>query len=202
MWLPFLLKQLNSTDMQTRGLQIPVDSIYAVNKSSLKDGVVLFGGGCTGEIISDKGLLLTNHHCGYGQIQSHSTVKKDYLTDGYWAKTYNDELPCKGLTASFIIRIDDVTNDIIPALNSKMTEAEREATISTIAYSLEKKAVEGTHYEARVRPFFTGNKYFMIVSETYKDVRLVGTPPSAIGKFGADADNWMWPRHTGDFALF
>lgn len=202
MWLPFLLKQLNATDMQTRGLQIPVDSIYAVNKSSLKDAVVLFGGGCTGEIISDKGLLLTNHHCGYGQIQSHSTVEKDYLTDGYWAKTYNDELACKGLTASFIVRIDDVTNDIIPALNSKMTEAEREATISTIASALEKKATEGTHYEARVRPFFTGNKYFMIVSETFKDVRLVGTPPSAIGKFGADADNWMWPRHTGDFALF
>lgn len=202
MWLPFLLQQINASDMQTRGLKIPVDSIYAINKSSLKDAVVLFGGGCTGEIISDKGLLLTNHHCGYGQIQSHSTVEHDYLTEGYWAKTYTDELVCKGLTASFIIRIDDVTNDIIPALSSKMTEQEREATIAVIAAALEKKATEGTHYEARVRPFFTGNKYFMIVSETFKDVRLVGTPPSAIGKFGADADNWMWPRHTGDFSLF
>ncbi len=202
MWLPFLLGQLNGDAMATRGLKIPIDSIYAVNKTSLKDGVVLFGGGCTGEIISDKGLLLTNHHCGYSQIQSHSSIGHDYLTDGFWAANMSEELPCPGLTTAFIIRIDDVSENIIPFLSDTMSDITRAATVKKLSEILVKKAVEGSHYTAEIKPFYYGNKYFMIVSETFKDVRMVGAPPSSVGKFGADADNWMWPRHTGDFSLF
>lgn len=202
MWLPFLLQQLNADAMVTKGLKIPIDSIYSVNKTSLKDAVVLFGGGCTGEVISDKGLILTNHHCGYSQIQSHSSIEHDYLTDGFWAKNMGEELTCPGLTVSFIIRMDDVTDQILPSLNENMSDADRSAKVKELAAVITKKATEGTHYTAEVKPFFYGNKYFMIVSETYRDVRMVGAPPSAVGKFGADADNWMWPRHTGDFSVF
>ncbi len=202
MWLPMLLQSMNADAMITKGLKIPIDSIYAVNKTSLKDAVVLFGGGCTGEMISDKGLLLTNHHCGYSQIQSHSSIEHDYLTDGFWAMKQEDELPCPGLTVSFIIRMDDVTEKILPQISVDMTEAQRNAKIKELSETICKTAVEGTHYTAEVKPFFYGNKFFVIVSETFKDVRMVGAPPSGIGKFGADADNWMWPRHTGDFSLF
>ncbi|MFI5219648.1 MAG: S46 family peptidase [Bacteroidia bacterium] len=202
MWLPFLLKQLNEDAMIKKGLKIPVEKIYSVNQSSLKDAVVLFGGGCTGEIISDKGLLLTNHHCGFSTVQSLSTVDKDYITNGYWAMQSGDELPCPGLTVTFIIRIDDVSDEINKQLNASMKESEREAKIKEVSAPLEKKAIEGTHYEAKVRPFFSGNNFYLFVTETFKDIRLVGIPPNAIGNFGGDTDNWMWPRHTGDFSLF
>ncbi len=201
MWLPMLLQTVNGDALYTKGLKIPIDSIYSVNKTSLKDAIVLFGGGCTGEIISNKGLLLTNHHCGYSQIQSHSTIEHDYLTNGFWAKNMSEELPCPGLTATFIIRIDDVTDDIIKQVNG-LKEDDRNKKVKEISEQLIKKAIEGTHYSADIKPFYYGNKYFMIVTETFKDVRMVGAPPSSIGKFGADADNWMWPRHTGDFSIF
>jgi hypothetical protein len=202
MWLPMLLQTINADAMYSKGLKIPVDSIYNINKTSLKDAVVLFGGGCTGEIISNSGLLLTNHHCGYSQIQQHSTVEHDYLTNGFWAMNRSEELPCPGLTATFIIRMEDVSEAIITKLEGITDETKRNAKIKEISAELTKKAIEGTHFNAEVRPFYYGNKFFMIVTETFKDVRMVGAPPSGIGKFGADADNWMWPRHTGDFALF
>ncbi|MBL7923670.1 MAG: S46 family peptidase [Bacteroidia bacterium] len=201
MWLPQLLQQLNAAEMRLKGLQIPAEEIYSVNKNSLKDAVVLFGGGCTGEIISSKGLLLTNHHCGYGQIQEHSSLEHNYLRDGFWAMSMKEELPCPGLTATFIIRIDDVTASFSKALE-ELTEAQRADKIKEISAQLEKKAAEGTHYEARVRQFYSGNEFYLILTETFKDVRLVGAPPSSIGKFGGDTDNWMWPRHTGDFSMF
>lgn len=201
MWLPQLLQQMNAAEMRLKGLQIPIEEIYSANKNSLKDAVVLFGGGCTGEIISAQGLMLTNHHCGFGQIQEHSTLEHNYLRDGFWAMTMKEELPCPGLTATFIIRMEDVTASFSKALEN-LTEEQRNAKIKEISASLEKKAGEGTHYEARVRQFYSGNEFILIVSETFNDVRLVGAPPSSIGKFGGDTDNWMWPRHTGDFSLF
>lgn len=201
MWFPQLLQQLNAAEMRIKGLQIPVDEIYSVNKNSLKDAVVLFGGGCTGEMISSQGLLLTNHHCGFGQIQEHSTLEHNYLRDGFWANEMKDELPCPGLTATFIIRIEDVTSSFTAALEG-LDEKQRNEKIKEISTALEKKAIEGTHYEARVRQFYSGNEFYIIVTETFNDVRLVGAPPSSIGKFGGDTDNWMWPRHTGDFSMF
>jgi hypothetical protein len=201
MWLPQLLQQLNAAEMRLKGLQIPAEEIYSANKTSLKDAVVLFGGGCTGEIISSEGLLLTNHHCGFGQIQEHSTLEHNYLRDGFWAMTAGEELPCPGLTATFIIRIDDVTSSFTNVLNG-LNEQQRAEKIKELSAQLEKKATEGTHYEARVRQFYSGNEFYLILTETFKDVRLVGAPPSSIGKFGGDTDNWMWPRHTGDFSLF
>lgn len=202
MWFPQLLQQLNIADMQLRGLKITASDIYSVNKSSLKDAIVLFGGGCTGEIISKQGLLLTNHHCGFGEIQSHSTLEHNYLKDGFWAQSIKDELPCPGLSVSFIISINDVTAQFNEVLKDGMTEQARNEKIKELAAQIEKKAVEGTQYEAKVRQFFSGNEFYLIITETFKDVRMVGAPPSSIGKFGGDTDNWMWPRHTGDFSLF
>jgi hypothetical protein len=202
MWLPLFLKQLNEEAMIKRGLKIPIDEVYSINHSSLKDAVVLFGGGCTGEIISDKGLLLTNHHCGYSSIQAQSSVEHDYLTTGYWAMTPEQELSCPNLTVTFIISMEDVSDIVNKELNTSMTEPERDAKIKMISAELEKKAVEGTHYEAKVRSFFNGNQFFLFVTETFKDIRLVGAPPSSIGNFGGDTDNWIYPRHTGDFSIF
>jgi hypothetical protein len=202
MWMPLFLKQLNESTMKERGMKISAEDIYSVNKSSLKDAVVLFGGGCTGEIISDKGLLLTNHHCGLSQIQSHSSENNDYLKNGFWAFSMEQELACPGLTATFIIRIEDVTAKINSELNAGMSEQDRDKKIKELSKNLEKAATEGTHYTASVKPFYNGNQFFMMVMEVFKDVRMVGAPPSSIGKFGGDTDNWMWPRHTGDFSLF
>jgi hypothetical protein len=202
MWLPQLLKQLNETDMQNKGLRLTADDIYSINNTSLKDGVLLFGGGCTGEVISSNGLLLTNHHCGYSSIQSHSTVGHDYLTTGYWAQNRSEELACPGLTVTFIIRIENVTEQVTSQLEPGMSEAERDARIRSVTMLLEKKATEGTHYSALTKPFFYGNEFYMFVTETFRDIRLVGAPPSSIGKFGAETDNWVWPRQTGDFSLF
>ncbi|MFT6165889.1 MAG: hypothetical protein ACJASF_000573 [Vicingaceae bacterium] len=202
MWLPMLLKSLNEGDMQSMGLKLSAEDIYSVNQSSLKDAIISFGGFCTGEIISDQGLILTNHHCGYGQIQSHSSVENDYLTNGYWAMNHSQELMNPGLTATFIIRMEDVTSDILDSIPSDLSEKDRQVEIAKRIKMKVAATTKDSHYEAYIRPFFYGNEYYMFVTETYKDIRLVGAPPSAIGKFGGDTDNWMWPRHTGDFSLF
>ncbi|MEQ8624085.1 MAG: S46 family peptidase [Vicingaceae bacterium] len=202
MWLPLLLKSLNEADMQRMGLKLSAEDIYSVNQSSLKDAVVSFGGFCTGEIISDQGLILTNHHCGYGKIQSHSSVENDYLTNGFWAMNHSEELKNPGLTATFIVRMEDVTNAVLEGISSDLTNKERDDILSKRIDSITEIATTDTHYEAYIRPFFYGNEYYMFVTETFKDVRMVGAPPSSIGKFGGDTDNWMWPRHTGDFSLF
>lgn len=202
MWLLPLLKQLNMDRMTEMGLNLSAEDIYDINNSSLKDAVVIFGGGCTGEIVSDQGLLLTNHHCGYGQIQSHSTVENNYLEQGFWAMSKEEELPNPDLTVTFLVRMEDVTQRINGELHDEMDENQREKVISEVSAKIEEEATNGTHYDASVRSFFGGNQFYLLVYENYKDVRLVGTPPSSIGKFGADTDNWMWPRHTGDFAVF
>jgi hypothetical protein len=202
MWLPYLLKQLNEGEMQSMGMKLSAEDIYSVNQSSLKDAVLIFGGGCTGELISNQGLLLTNHHCGYGEIQSHSSVEHDYLTDGFWAMSKEEELPNLGLTVTFIISMEDVTAQLQDSLSKDMGEDERNAAIRRISKRITTKAEEGTHYEAEIRPFYHGNQFVLIITETYKDVRLVGAPPSSVGKFGFDTDNWVWPRHTGDFSMF
>lgn len=202
MWIPMLVERLNYADMQQLGLKLTPEEIYSINQSCLKDAIVIFGRGCTGEIISGQGLLITNHHCGYGQIQAQSSVEHDYLTDGFWAMSLEEELPNPGLTVQFLIRIEDVGEAVRSQLTADMTEEQRNAKITAISDDLIKKATEGTIYNASVRSFFGGNEFYLFVYETYKDVRLVGAPPSAIGKFGGDTDNWMWPRHTGDFSMF
>ncbi|HEX8516543.1 MAG TPA: S46 family peptidase [Bacteroidia bacterium] len=202
MWLPFLLKSLNEADMQNKGLKLSAEDIYSINKSSLKDAVVHFGGGCTGEIISEKGLLLTNHHCGYGQIQAHSTVTNDLLTNGFWAMSASQELSNPGLTATLIVRMEDVTTRVLANITDNMNDAEREKKISEAITAITKEVTSSSRYGAFIRPFYYGNEYYMFVTETFRDVRLVGAPPSSIGKFGGDTDNWMWPRHTGDFSVF
>ena len=202
MWLPLLIERLNYVDMQKMGLNLTAEEIYSVNNSSLKDAIIIFGRGCTGEVVSDQGLILTNHHCGYGNIQSHSTIEHDYLTDGFWAASFEEELPNKGLTAKFLIRIEDVTDQIVPNLSDTLTEGERKDKIRSLYKEITKKATEDTHYDASVRSFYAGNEFYLFVYETFKDIRLVGAPPSSIGKYGADTDNWMWPRHTGDFSMF
>jgi hypothetical protein len=202
MWIPLLVERLNYVDMQEMGLNLTPEEIYSINNSSLKDAIVIFGGGCTGEIISADGLLLTNHHCGYGVIQSHSTVEHDYLSDGFWAMSKEEELKNPRLSVRFLVRIEDVTDRVLAGLNDSMTEEERSEAVNTIADEIEAEATAETHYDASVRSFFRGNEYYLFVYEIFRDVRLVGAPPSSIGKYGADTDNWMWPRHTGDFSLF
>ncbi|MGQ9846767.1 MAG: S46 family peptidase [Bacteroidales bacterium] len=201
MWLLTMLQKKYS-DLQKAGLKLSIDDIYNVNRSSLKDAIVQFGNGCTGEVISKNGLILTNHHCGYGQIQYHSTIEHDYLTDGFWAKTYEEELPNPGLSVSFLIRIEDVTAQVLNDIPSNISESERNAKIQEASKSIINNATKNNNYRAVVRDFFGGNQYLLLVYEVFNDVRLVGAPPSSIGKFGGDTDNWMWPRHTGDFSLF
>ncbi len=202
MWLPMLIKKMNYTDMQKLGLKLSAEEIYDVNHSSLKDAIVNFGNFCTGEVISSEGLLLTNHHCGYEAIQSQSSVKDNYLEQGFWAYKKQDEKPTPGLIVTFLVRMEDVTTAVMQEINATTTQEDREKKIEKIIKDLEKKAIEGTHYTAEIKKFFEGNEYYLFVYETYKDIRWVGAPPSAIGKFGGDTDNWMWPRHTGDFSLF
>jgi len=202
MWIPSLLAKFNIDDMHEKGFRLSAEDIYSINHSSLKDAVVIFGGGCTGELISDKGLLITNHHCGYGAIQRHSTMEHNYLEDGFWAGSMEEELKNPGLTATFLVRIEDVTEKVLANIDEDMTEAERQTAVDEVISKIEKEAVEGTHYDAVTKPFYYGNEYYMFIYETYQDVRLVGAPPSSIGKYGRDRDNWMWPRHTGDFSLF
>jgi len=201
MWIPLLLKK-NIERMQQLGWKLSAEDIYSVNKNSLKDAIVRFGRGCTGEVVSPNGLLLTNHHCGYGSIQRHSSLEHDYLTDGFWARSIDEELPNPGLTVTFLVRMEDVTGRALEGVANDVTEEERDARIAKNIQSITKEATKGTHYEAKVLPYFNGNQYFLYVTEVFKDVRLVGAPPSGIGKFGGDTDNWMWPRHTGDFSVF
>lgn len=202
MWLPQFLEAVNEKRMKALGMKISAKDIYDVNKGSLKDAVLIFGGGCTGEVISDKGLVLTNHHCGYGNIQRHSTVDKNYLRDGFWARNYAEELPNAGLTVTFIVRIDDVSKQVLQGVAATMKESERQSVVDKNIAALRKTTKKEEYQEILVRPFYEGNQYFLFVIERFRDVRLVGAPPSAIGNFGQDTDNWMWPRHTGDFSLF
>ena len=202
MWLPLLIERLNYTDMKKMGLHLTADEIYSVNHSSLKDAIIIFGGGCTGEVISPDGLILTNHHCGYEAIRSHSSIEHDYLTNGFWAMNRNEELPNEDLTVKFVVRIEDVTKKVLAEVNNTMTEKERQTKIDEIIKTIEADASEKETYETIVESFFEGNEYYLFVYEVFNDVRLVGAPPSSIGKFGGDTDNWMWPRHTGDFSMF
>jgi len=203
MWLLNLLHKSSTDKMASMGMELTAEQIYSINNSSLKDAVgALDYGSCTSELVSSEGLLLTNHHCGYGEIQSHSSVDHDYLKYGFWAMTRAEELPNPGKTVSFVVRIEDVTDKISPNIKAGVTGMALDQTVQNLSIGIVKEATEGTKYEAFVRPFFNGNKFYLVVLETYKDVRLVGAPPESIGKFGADTDNWMWPRHTGDFSIF
>ncbi len=201
MWLPMLLEGMTITDMQARGFKLSAEDIYSVNQTSMKDGVCQFGGGCTAEVISTKGLLLTNHHCGFSYIQMHSTVQHDYLTNGFWAMNQSEELACPGLTAMFIISMQDVTNQALSEVKEGMSEVERTAAIQKRMTEIEKTNTKGSAV-AMVRSFYYGNAFYMFMTETYTDVRMVGAPPMALGNFGADTDNWVWPRHTADFSIF
>jgi len=202
MWIPVLIEKYNIRIMQENGFKLTAEDIYSINNASMKDAVVLFGGGCTGEFISDKGLIITNHHCGYGSIQNHSTLEHDYLADGFWAASNAEELSNPGLTVTILKYMEEVTAKVLEGVTDGMDAVKREAVINANITSINTEAVKGTHYQAMVRPFFLGNQYFLIVNEVFRDVRLVGAPPSGIGKFGGDTDNWVWPRHTGDFSLF
>lgn len=203
MWLLPYLQKLNIKEMKAKGLKLSADQIYNVNGNSLKDAIVIFGGGCTGEIVSANGLVFTNHHCGYGSIQRLSSVEHDYLENGFWAMNYSEELPCPGMSVTFIRSIEDVSDQILPKLNDSMSEEQRQQCVDSLSKAITKAALpENSTKEAFIESFFGGNQYLMFIVERYKDIRLVGTPPSSIGKFGGDTDNWMWPRHTGDFSIF
>lgn len=201
MWIPTLLNKYPIEEMQQMGFRLTADDIYSINHNSMKDAVVLFGSGCTGEMVSGEGLLFTNHHCGYGAIQSHSSLEHDYLTDGFWAMSREEELPNPGLSVRFLVRLNDVTNAVLEGTGN-LRGKELEDKIGVNAAGLKAAAEENGKYEAVVKPLFHGNQYFIYIYQVFKDVRLVGAPPSAIGKFGGDTDNWMWPRHTGDFSVF
>ena len=202
MWLPALISQ-RIGDMQAKGFKLSAEDVYSVNQASLKDAVVLFGRGCTGELVSGEGLLFTNHHCGYSYIQKHSSVEHDYLKDGFWAMTRADELPNPGLTVRFLERMEDVTAAVLKGYKTKMTEEQRQALVKKNSGKLIAQAEkEGNGIKASVEALFYGNQYFLFVFREYTDIRLVGAPPSSIGKFGGETDNWMWPRHTGDFSIF
>lgn len=202
MWIPSLLEGMNETEMKNLGMKMSASDIYDVNNSSLKDAVPQFNGGCTAEVISSKGLLLTNHHCGFGEIQSHSTVENDYLTDGFWAMKMEDELPNKDLEVTFIVKIEDVTTQVLNGVGALTSEAEKQKKIQENISNLNKSYAKESYQEIKIRTFYEGNQYMLFVTESYTDIRLVGAPPSSIGKFGSDTDNWVWPRHTGDFSLF
>ncbi|MDD4107491.1 MAG: S46 family peptidase [Prolixibacteraceae bacterium] len=201
MWMPLLLEKYNLSEMQELGFRLTPQDIYDINSASMKDAVVIFGGGCTGEMISGDGLLLTNHHCGYRNIQYHSEVGRDYLTDGFWAMSREEELPNPGLTVSFLEYMKDVTDEVLQG-TAELKESEREVRIKVNSDRIIKEASDGGTYSAVIKSLYYGNQYYLYVNKVYRDVRLVGAPPSAIGKFGGDTDNWMWPRHTGDFSLF
>lgn len=202
MWLLPLIEKLNMGKMTELGLKLSAEDIYSLNKASVKDAIVIFGGGCTGEIVSSQGLILTNHHCGYGSIQAHSSVEHDYLHEGFWAMSKEEELPNPNLSVTFLIRIEDVTAQMLAGVKDGMSETDRAAALNEARQSITKKASEGNSYRTTVSSFYGGNYFYLLVYESYTDVRLVGAPPSSIGKFGSDTDNWEWPRHTGDFSVF
>ena len=201
MWIPMLL-QRNEADMQAAGMRISAKDIYDINQACLKDAIILFNQGCTGEFVSQEGLFLTNHHCGYSYIVKHSTVEHDYLSQGFWAMSRQEELPCPGLTATRLVRMEDVTSQVLEGITDDTPEKDRQRVVEQRMRSIGEAAVKGTHYDYVIKPFYYGNQYFMYINEVFTDVRLVGAPPSNIGKFGGDTDNWMWPRHTGDFSMF
>ncbi len=202
MWLPLLLSQLNEKEMQSKGMKMTAADIYSVNNGSLKDAIVQFGGGCTGEVISSTGLLLTNHHCGYGQIQRHSSLENNYVSNGFWSKSRSEELSNPGLTVTFIVSMADVTKDVLKDVTAKMSPSEKQSRIDKNLESLKKAYPHEGYQDILVRSFYKGNQYYLFVTEVYKDIRLVAAPPSSIGNFGVDSDNWVWPRHTCDFSLF
>jgi hypothetical protein len=201
MWLPWLLKNQTTEAMKKKGLKLTADQLYDINKSSLKDAIVWFGGGCTGEIISPNGLVLTNHHCGYDYISNLSTSADNILDNGFWAKNYQEERPVAGLTVAFVVKVDDITTEVLDAVKG-LNEKERTAKLPSVYKTIVERVTKGTHYEAQCREMFKGNAYYVFTFERFTDIRLVGTPPQNIGKFGGETDNWMWPRHTGDFSMF
>ena len=202
MWLPLLLEKMNEKQMKSLGMKISAKDIYNINSGSLKDAIVSFGGFCTGEVISSRGLVLTNHHCGFDAVQNHSTLEHNYIRDGFWAKNNSEELTNPGLFVTFIVRIEDVSKQALAGITPSMTESERQSAVDKNMTEIKKTAKKESYQDGFVRGFFEGNQYYLFITETYKDVRLVGAPPSAIGNFGKDTDNWMWPRHTGDFSMF
>ncbi|WP_452218990.1 S46 family peptidase [Lacinutrix undariae] len=202
MWIPSLLQGMNKDEMQSLGSELSAQDIYDVNNSSLKDAIGHFNGGCTSEVISSQGLLLTNHHCGFSQIQSHSSLENDYLKDGFWAMNLKDELPNEGLYVEFIVRIEDVTTQVLAGVTDEMSAKEQQSKIDKNSAATQKKATKEAWQNTKIKSFYKGNQYFLFVTERYEDIRLVGAPPSSIGKFGSDTDNWVWPRHTGDFSMF
>lgn len=202
MWLMMLIKRLNGVDMQKEGLHLTPEEIYSVNNSSMKDAILQFGGGCTAEIVSPQGLIFTNHHCGYGAIAAASTPEKDYLTNGFWAKNNGEEINSKGLSVRFFVRMDDATKRITSKLSNDMSADQRKAIIDAEIKAIQSENSENGKYTVVVKDFFKGNEFYYFVFQDFKDVRLVGTPPSSIGKYGGDTDNWEWPRHTGDFSVF
>jgi hypothetical protein len=202
MWMPQLIDALNFKDMKKNGFKLTAKEIYDINKASMKDAVAIFGGGCTAEVISNKGLILTNHHCGFSSIAALSTVENDYLKNGYFAMNQNQEIYCKGLTVTFIKRIEDVTAKALENIKPGFSELQKDSTIQANIKNLESIAEKGTHYNAFIRPFYYGNEYYLFVTEVFKDIRLVGAPPESIGKFGGETDNWVWPRHNADFSMF
>lgn len=201
MWLPLFLNY-NEAEMQSLGFRLTAEDVYSVNHNSMKDAVMLFGGGCTGELISSQGLVLTNHHCGYSYVQSHSTMEKNHLQNGFWAKSKAEEIPMEGLTVTFLVYMEDVTDKVLAGVKENADEKERQGIVEQNIKMVIADATKGTGYKASIKPFYYGDQYFMFVTETYNDVRLVGVPPESIGKFGGDSDNWIWPRHTGDFSLW
>ncbi|MCL4147017.1 UNVERIFIED_CONTAM: hypothetical protein GTU68_051559 [Idotea baltica] len=202
MWIPSLLEGMNETEMTNLGSKLTAQDIYDVNNSSLKDAIGHFNGGCTSEVISDKGLILTNHHCGFGQIQSHSSLENDYLKDGFWAMSLEEELPNEGLFIEFIVSITDITQEVLAVVSDEMTEKEKQSVIDQNSNGLMKNWPRETWQDVKVKAFYKGNQYFLFVTERFEDIRLVGAPPTSIGKFGSDTDNWVFPRHTGDFSMF
>jgi hypothetical protein len=202
MWIPSLLQGMNEDEMQSLGSKLSAKDIYDVNNSSLKDAIGHFNGGCTSEVISDKGLVLTNHHCGFSQIQSHSSLENDYLKDGFWAMNLEDEIPNEGLFIEFIVSIHDVTDTVLKGITDTMTEAEKQSQISKNSNQTLETWPKEAWQDVKTKAFYNGNQYFLFVTERFEDIRLVGAPPTSIGKFGSDTDNWVWPRHTGDFSMF
>ena len=202
MWIPLLIEKYNISEMQSKGFKLTAEDIYSINQPSIKDAIVIFGRGCTGEVISPDGLLITNHHCSFGLIQSHSSVENDYLSDGFWAMSKEEELSNPNLSVRFLVKIEEVTDRVLKGIEPEDDEVVRDSIIRINSKQISDSVENDSHYSARVAPFFYGNQYFVFVYEEFTDVRLVGAPPQSIGKFGGDTDNWMWPRHTGDFALF
>lgn len=202
MWIPSLLEGMNETEMTNLGSTLTAEDIYSVNSSSLKDAIGHFNGGCTSEVISPKGLILTNHHCGYSQIQSHSSLENDYTKNGFWAMNLDEELPNEGLFIEFIVRIEDVTNDVLNGITDKMSEKEKQSLIDKNSNQIQSNSKKEAWQDSKIKAFYKGNQYFLFITERFEDIRLVGAPPASIGKFGSDTDNWVFPRHTGDFSLF